>query len=82
MKDDHSASISDPLLKYFTAEVDLYASDEKLWNAILSMVERWNRSQTDSDSNDSLHRAGQLLHHTQTGMFRCKLTKSFIEQSN
>ena len=74
-EDHHSASIFDFLLIYFTTEVDLYDSDEKLWKAIFSIVERWNESQTDSIASASLHRAGQLLHQTRTGKFRYKLGK-------
>ena len=73
--DDHSASISDFLLIIFTTEGDLYDSDEKLWKAILSIVERWNTSQTDSKSNDVLQMVGHLLCTTKTGKFRYKLGK-------
>ena len=82
MKDDHITSISDFLLICFTLEVDLYASDEKLWEAILSCVKEWNGSQADSTARSSLLKAGQLLHKTETGKFRYKLTKSYTEQRN
>ena len=82
VKDNYITSIYDFLLIYFTSEVDLYASDEELWEGILSCVERWDKSQTDLTARSSLLKAGQLLYKTQTGKFRCKLMKSCTKQCN
>jgi hypothetical protein len=72
VNDNYSARIYDFLLIYFTADVDLYASDEKLWGLIFFKVNTWSMSQTDT----SLHKAARLLHKTKTRKFRHKLTKS------
>ena len=82
MKDNHIASISEFLLKYFTLDVDIYARHEELWMEILSLVERWNGSQTDFTAKSTLYKAGQLLHKTETGKFRYRLTKSGTEPRN
>ncbi|KAF8259575.1 hypothetical protein EI94DRAFT_1011450 [Lactarius quietus] len=43
-------------------------NDKDLWMAILTVVERWDNSQTDSTTaSSSLLRAGRLLHQTKNG---------------
>ncbi|KAN0128870.1 Uncharacterized alpha/beta hydrolase domain (DUF2235) domain containing protein [Lactarius tabidus] len=50
---------------FWHSEIDLYTSDEGLWRAVLSWVEKWNRSRTDDPMvSTSLHMAVRLLHKT------------------
>jgi hypothetical protein len=83
VKDDHFPSKCDVLLIYLAVPVfDLYTSDEKLWKALLSRVERWHGSRSFLAAIPSLLRAGRLLHKTNSSKSRYKLTTPCAEKSN